>query len=181
MFEILANPLRLGLHATQMASGHLDQLQLLAGYSLFDIGVGYLFEIEFRAVAGQVEHLYRVGTFGQSGFYRFTVMHAQMAHNQEELLGRAPEHPLYEVNEDGCVQCAFENSPAHLSLVGHARDHRQPMALVVDPCSSRWVVVNKLLFERCRRLLVGLFHRLLGRKSPTLRILAHCAHLQHDP
>ena len=79
MLKVTTNPLGLFLHAAQMAGSCLDPLQFragrgLGGHGLFDVGVGHLVGIQFRAVAGQVEHFDVVGVLGQPRLDRLAVM-----------------------------------------------------------------------------------------------------------
>lgn len=55
MLEVLADPLGLALHATQMARSGPGQVQLgsgrrARGHTLLDVGVGHLVGIEFGAI-----------------------------------------------------------------------------------------------------------------------------------
>src|ERR1700694_41157 len=51
--------------------------------------------------------------------------------DEVDLAAGIPDQPFQEVDEDGRVERAFEDLPAHRALVGHAGDHRQPVAFVV--------------------------------------------------
>jgi hypothetical protein len=83
MLEVFADALRLALHAAQVPCSSLDQLELGAsggrlGNGLLDVGVGHLIWVGLGAVAGQVEHLDRIGVLGQPGFHGLGVMHPQV-------------------------------------------------------------------------------------------------------
>ena len=92
MLKILTNPLRLFLHAAQMARGCLDQLQLgacrsVCRHGMLDVSIRHFVRVEFRAVARQVEHYNLVAVLCQPSLHRLTVVDPQVIQNQKNLHG----------------------------------------------------------------------------------------------
>ena len=81
-------------------------------------------EVEFRAVAGQVEQLDFLGVLGSPSLYRFAVMNSQVVQYQKHFAVCILDERLQKFNELVGVKGLINNHPARFTLVGYRRNHR---------------------------------------------------------
>ena len=115
----------------QVFDGRLFELTFVAvgrlgGNSRLQARVEHLIGVEFRAVAGQVEHLNVFLVLLQPRLDQLGVMNLQVVQHQEHLgslvFAGLLRQPFHEVDQDGGIHGALKDLGAHLAPVGDAGD-----------------------------------------------------------